>query len=177
MQAIAIDADVVLIVDDVVVAQIADGADLVPDIDRGEIDDRGLIVVSDSPSVDTEAAAPPVRADNHTEAPLKVSAAGDPIPRIALEELPIEAIETLILIYQGGPFPFERDGATFGNFEERLPAADAGYYREYTVITPGSDDRGARRIVTGNNDTEFYYTDDHYETFVEVVISEEDARP
>ncbi|MBD0419516.1 ribonuclease N [Streptomyces sp. TRM S81-3] len=79
-------------------------------------------------------------------------------------ELPAEARETLRLIDAGGPFPYERDGAVFGNFEGLLPRHERGYYREYTVRTPGSRDRGARRIVTGRHD-ETYYTDDHYDSF------------
>ncbi|MFD7407527.1 ribonuclease domain-containing protein [Streptomyces sp. NPDC059866] len=79
-------------------------------------------------------------------------------------ELPAEARETLRLIDQGGPFPYARDGAVFGNFERLLPTHERGYYREYTVRTPGSRDRGARRIVTGRGG-EIYYTDDHYDSF------------
>jgi ribonuclease T1 len=103
-------------------------------------------------------------------APLKRAATGDPIPRVYLAELPVEAAMTIELIQAGGPFPFERDGTVFHNFEQRLPAAGDGAYREYTVITPGSDDRGARRIVTDIDRTEFYYTDDHYESFSEIII-------
>ncbi|MFC9909462.1 ribonuclease domain-containing protein [Streptomyces sp. NPDC059862] len=79
-------------------------------------------------------------------------------------ELPAEARETLRLIDEGGPFPYARDGAVFGNFERLLPTHERGYYREYTVRTPGSRDRGARRIVTGRGG-EIYYTDDHYDSF------------
>lgn len=71
------------------------------------------------------------------------------IPEVAAVELPREARETLELIKQGGPFPHERDGVVFGNRERRLPARSRGYYREYTVPTPGAVDRGARRIVAG----------------------------
>ncbi|MEV7888232.1 ribonuclease domain-containing protein [Streptomyces sp. NPDC002817] len=78
--------------------------------------------------------------------------------------LPAQARETLDLIDVGGPFPYEKDGSVFGNFERRLPAHKRGYYHEYTVPTPGSRDRGARRIVTGRGD-EIYYTDDHYDSF------------
>ncbi|MFF4275499.1 ribonuclease domain-containing protein [Streptomyces sp. NPDC001536] len=78
--------------------------------------------------------------------------------------LPAQARETLDLIDAGGPFPYEKDGSVFGNFERRLPAHKRGYYHEYTVPTPGSRDRGARRIVTGQGD-EIYYTDDHYDSF------------
>lgn len=78
--------------------------------------------------------------------------------------LPAEARRTLALIDKGGPFPYAKDGTVFGNFEGRLPKHRRGYYHEYTVPTPGSHDRGPRRIVTGQGG-EFYYTDDHYESF------------
>ncbi|MEU8033505.1 ribonuclease domain-containing protein [Streptomyces sp. NPDC049099] len=78
--------------------------------------------------------------------------------------LPAEARRTLALIDKGGPFPYARDGVVFGNFEGRLPKHQRGYYHEYTVRTPGSYDRGARRIVTGQGG-EIYYTDDHYQSF------------
>jgi ribonuclease T1 len=79
-------------------------------------------------------------------------------------QLPAEARQTLALIDKGGPFPYARDGVVFGNFEGLLPGHRRGYYHEYTVRTPGSRDRGARRIVTGQGD-EIYYTDDHYNSF------------
>jgi ribonuclease T1 len=79
-------------------------------------------------------------------------------------ELPAEVRDTLALIKSGGPFPHQRDGIAFGNYERRLPAKERGYYREYTVPTPGSRDRGARRIIAGRN-REYYYTTDHYKTF------------
>jgi len=88
----------------------------------------------------------------------------DSIPEIAVGELPGEARETISLIRKGGPFPYRRDGVVFGNFEERLPARARGYYRAYTVRTPGAKDRGARRIVAGRGG-ELYYTDDHYLNF------------
>lgn len=69
-----------------------------------------------------------------------------------------------MLIKQGGPFPYKRDGVVFSNRERRLPSRPSGYYREYTVPTPGARDRGARRIVAGT-EGEYYYTDDHYNTF------------
>lgn len=83
---------------------------------------------------------------------------------VAVAALPPEARQTLALIHQGGPFPYPRDGSVFGNFERRLPARPRGHYREYTVKTPGSRDRGARRIVAGR-DGEYFYTRDHYRTF------------
>jgi ribonuclease T1 len=86
------------------------------------------------------------------------------IADVGLADLPPEARATVELIQQGGPFPYRKDGVTFGNRERLLPQARHGYYREYTVSTPGSRDRGARRIVTGSNG-ELYYTDDHYRSF------------
>jgi ribonuclease T1 len=92
---------------------------------------------------------------------------------VTLAELPPQALQTLRLIQQDGPFPYPRkDGSVFGNFEKRLPLQPRGYYREYTVPTPGSRDRGARRIVAGEGRSrdvatsgEYYYTDDHYRSF------------
>jgi len=93
--------------------------------------------------------------------------AREPAPQALLEvpvaALPKEARETLALVKRGGPFPYRQDGATFGNFEKRLPIRARGYYHEYTVPTPGARDRGARRIVAGGG--EYYYTDDHYRSF------------
>lgn len=86
------------------------------------------------------------------------------LPWIAAADLPPEGRETLELIASGGPFPYDRDGVVFQNREGLLPDEASGYYREYTVPTPGSDDRGARRIVAGA-DGELYYTDDHYDSF------------
>jgi guanyl-specific ribonuclease Sa len=83
--------------------------------------------------------------------------------------LPPEAIETLALIQRGGPFPYRKDGTTFQNRERLLPTKPRGYYREYTVPTPGARDRGARRIVAGGNPPEvFYYTADHYSSFRQI---------
>ncbi|WP_457974998.1 ribonuclease domain-containing protein [Arthrobacter sp. D1-17] len=86
------------------------------------------------------------------------------LPTIRESELPREGRLTLALIRQGGPFPYERDGVTFGNFERILPRKPGGYYKEYTVPTPGESDRGARRIVAGKAGDK-YYTADHYESF------------
>ncbi len=83
---------------------------------------------------------------------------------IPFVDLPAEARATLSLIKAGGPFPHRQDGSTFGNREKLLPRRDHGYYREYTVRTPGAQDRGARRIVAGSGG-EFYYTADHYRSF------------
>ncbi|APP80494.1 ribonuclease domain-containing protein [Xanthomonas hortorum pv. vitians] len=80
--------------------------------------------------------------------------------------LPTEAMATIVLIKRGGPFPHAQDGSVFGNREQRLPERERGYYHEYTVETPGSPDRGARRIVTGGTPPQaWYYSDDHYQSF------------
>jgi guanyl-specific ribonuclease Sa len=80
--------------------------------------------------------------------------------------LPPEAIDTLQTVARGGPYPYRQDDGVFGNRERRLPSQPRGYYREYTVDTPGSRDRGARRIVTGGRPpVEYFYTDDHYRSF------------
>jgi len=89
--------------------------------------------------------------------------AADP-ETVQADELPFEASTTLRLIESGGPFPYSQDGAIFHNYEGLLPERPDGYYREYTVDTPGSRDRGARRIVAGAGGDR-YYTDDHYATF------------
>lgn len=89
---------------------------------------------------------------------------GVALPEVRIGQLPPEAVRTLALIERGGPFPYRRDGAVFRNRERRLPPREQGYYREYTVPTPGAKDRGARRIVAGRG-SEYYYTDDHYESF------------
>ena len=86
------------------------------------------------------------------------------LPEVAAGELPPEARQTIALIRKGGPYPYERDGIVFGNFEGQLPAKARGYYREYTVTTPGAKGRGAQRIVAGRGG-ELYYTDDHYRSF------------
>lgn len=83
---------------------------------------------------------------------------------VAVDQLPREARATIALIRKGGPFPYARDGAPFGNREANLPPQKRGYYREYTVKTPGVRNRGARRIVAGAAG-DLYYTDDHYNHF------------
>jgi ribonuclease T1 len=98
----------------------------------------------------------------------QVPAAGREIAEIALGELPREAGEMLALIRAGGPFPHAKDGTAFRNRERLLPRQRRGYYTEYTVRTPGSRDRGARRIVAGGEPREsgeYWYTDDHYASF------------
>jgi ribonuclease T1 len=106
-----------------------------------------LLFLTGCSSADPDAPAPP-----------------DGLATVQEAKLPAEARETLRLIDGGGPFPYAKDGSVFGNFERLLPAHRRGYYHEYTVPTPGSRDRGARRIVTGQGG-EVYYTDDHYDSF------------
>ena len=92
---------------------------------------------------------------------------------VALAELPPEAQQTEKLIRAGGPFPYSKDGVTFGNRERQLPRRERGYYREYTVPAPGSRNRGARRIVCGGvppvKPEICYYTEDHYASFRRIV--------
>lgn len=84
---------------------------------------------------------------------------------------PTEVRQTLALIEAGGPFPYRQDGSTFGNRERLLPVEPGGYYREYTVPTPGARDRGARRLVLGDSG-EIYYTEDHYQSFTRIDLRE-----
>lgn len=95
------------------------------------------------------------------------------LTEIRAEEMPPEARETLARIRAGGPFPYRRDGVVFHNYEQRLPARREGYYREYTVPTPGEKTRGPRRIVCGGDEprrpAECYYTLDHYRSFRKIV--------
>jgi ribonuclease T1 len=99
-----------------------------------------------------------------TQATAYEFSSGNSAQTIAAAALPAEARDTLLLIEQGGPFSFPRDGVVFGNYEERLPHHQRGYYHEYTVKTPGAHNRGARRIVCGPL-PECYYSGDHYRTF------------
>jgi ribonuclease T1 len=93
---------------------------------------------------------------------------GDTMRTTSIAQLPSQGQDTLRLIARGGPFPYQQDGVTFQNRERLLPMQSEGYYKEYTVVTPGSPDRGARRIIEGR-EGELYYTDDHYATFMRVV--------
>lgn len=118
---------------------------------------------SDDPSSDGSASSEP----SYDASQPSYDGASDPESGLAWveeDELPAEARETLELIDDGGPYPYDRDGVTFENREGILPSQQGGYYHEYTVPTPGEDDRGARRIVTGGDD-EFYWTADHYSSF------------
>jgi ribonuclease T1 len=101
---------------------------------------------------------------NFTESFLSAGEKQHSIATINAADLPKEARQTIALIKKGGPYPYEKDGSVFGNFEKFLPLNERGYYKEFTVPTPGSRDRGARRIILGKAG-EMYYTDDHYESF------------
>ena len=99
--------------------------------------------------------------------------AADEMVTVALATLPAEAQATERLIRTGGPFPYPKDGSVFGNRERQLPAQRRGYYREYTVTTPGARNRAAKRIVCGGYQVTTpqacYYTDDHYASFRRIV--------
>ncbi len=95
------------------------------------------------------------------------AAARGPVGDAHVADLPKEARETLALIKKGGPYPYKQDDSVFGNRERLLPQMERGAYREYTVKTPGSRNRGARRIVVAKGVT-FYYTGDHYNSFQKI---------
>ncbi len=105
----------------------------------------------------------------------KGPAPGAEVSTIASTALPEQGRNMVRLIYQGGPFKYDKDGSVFGNREKILPARNRGYYREYTVKTPGERSRGARRIVCGglipSAPDACYYTDDHYASFRRIVQS------
>jgi ribonuclease T1 len=90
------------------------------------------------------------------------------LPTIASSALPSQARAVLALIDKGGPFAYKQDNTVFGNNERLLPIRPSGYYREYTVATPGSKDRGERRLIAGR-EGDIYYTSDHYESFRQVI--------
>lgn len=115
----------------------------------------------------TQASATPTVRATRTPRPTRTPADG--LLTVALAKLPPQARETIRLIQKGGPFPYKRDGVTFENREGLLPKRPSGYYKEYTVVTPGSADRGARRVIAGEGG-ELYYTDDHYDTFRRVLL-------
>jgi ribonuclease T1 len=95
------------------------------------------------------------------------------LPALSVEQMPAQAQQVYRQIHRGGPFAYAKDGSVFGNRERLLPARSRGYYREYTVPTPGAPDRGARRIVCGGSQPErpeaCYYTGDHYASFARIV--------
>ena len=113
-----------------------------------------------------KATAKPARTQTHT--PTAIPSTMDGLQTVRPADLPIEAQQTLALIDSGGPFPYARDGIVFQNREGILPKKSSTYYHEYTVVTPGSPDRGAKRLIAGSKG-EIYYTEDHYVTFVRVI--------
>ncbi|GAA4619518.1 hypothetical protein GCM10023108_44810 [Saccharopolyspora hordei] len=121
----------------------------------------GLLAVVGLVGFSTGAVSAPVTAPVAVQAPCGDTSGFE---KVNLSDLPAEAAETVDLIQQGGPFPYPQDGTVFENREGILPDCETGYYHEYTVETPGSDDRGARRFVVGEGG-EYFYTDDHYESF------------
>ena len=112
----------------------------------------------------TPVAAPPAAPGTPAAGAPAPGAPPGGLPVVVLADLPPEAAATVALIDAGGPYPYRQDDAVFENREGLLPERPAGYYREYTVPTPGSPDRGARRIVRGQ-DGEMYWTSDHYDSF------------
>ncbi len=122
----------------------------------------GLFAIKESQRPPPPQFAPSLTGDTAPSASPAPTRGNDPLPPF----LPPEARQTIALIQRGGPYPHRQDGSVFGNREQRLPERPRGYYREFTVETPGAPNRGARRIVTGGNPpTGWFYTDDHYETF------------
>lgn len=122
------------------------------------------------PATDAAKTATRTPASKRTVTPTQ-SAVINGYETIAASALPPEARTTLQLIANNGPFPYKQDGVVFQNREQILPKKSSGYYHEYTVVTPGSPDRGARRIIKGAQG-ELYYTDDHYNTF-KVILTDE----
>lgn len=119
-------------------------------------------------STGSDVSTTPTRATTGTSSATRDPASG--LAWVDLGTLPSQAQATVRLIQRGGPYPYSKDGAVFGNREGVLPSNKRGYYHEYTVETPGASTRGARRIVTGDDDRQFFYTDDHYRTFRRVRV-------
>ncbi|GAB2742046.1 guanyl-specific ribonuclease [Sinomonas soli] len=108
--------------------------------------------------------SPSLSASARAAAPSTARTNPSRLAEVKASQLPREGRDTLARIARGGPYPYSRDGVVYSNFEKILPAKPSGYYHEYTVTTPGSSDRGARRIVAGQQG-DSYYTDDHYASF------------
>ncbi|WBP88974.1 ribonuclease [Kitasatospora cathayae] len=112
--------------------------------------------------------SPPAGGASTPSAPNGAWTPADPaLADVCRTKLPSQAQDTLALIAKNGPYPYNRDGIVFENRESRLPKKGNGYYHEFTVVTPGSDDRGTRRVVTGGAG-EQYWSPDHYATFQEI---------
>ena len=127
----------------------------------------GQLTESTTPEATSTAEPAPGAASGTPAAPAPPAPAPENpsgLPEVRESALPAEGRRILNLIRAGGPYRYSQDDQTFGNFERILPRRDRGYYREYTVPTPGEPDRGARRIVAGAGGDK-YYTDDHYESF------------
>jgi guanyl-specific ribonuclease Sa len=123
--------------------------------------------------VASDGAAPQHETRSHDPVRTPDRGASPPLPSF----LPPEAEAVLAAIARGGPFEYRQDGTVFQNRERLLPRQPSGHYREFTVETPGSDDRGPRRIVTGGDPpTEFWYTDDHYRSFRRFEFDADSAR-
>lgn len=131
--------------------------------DPGSGDQRGSGPTATASGSSDGSAAPSGTAASRSPG-VRASRTAAGVPTVRAADLPVEARRTLQLIDRGGPFPYARDGVTFGNNERLLPAHPRGWYREYTVPTPGETDRGARRLVVGRDGAR-YYTADHYESF------------
>ncbi|MFJ1790778.1 ribonuclease [Kitasatospora griseola] len=114
----------------------------------------------------TSAPKPSAPAKSPTDLPTWVPT-NTALADVCRSKLPAQALDTLGLIAKGGPYPYRSDGIVFENRESRLPRQRNGYYHEFTVVTPGSDDRGTRRVVTGGAG-EQYWTADHYASFQEI---------
>lgn len=124
-------------------------------------------VFTEGPTTDVAEPGAPDEVEETEEAQQPESGGADPdsgLPLVDLADLPVEASDTVELIDRGPPYPYDQDGSTFQNREGLLPDADLGYYEEFTVEMPGSDDRGPLRIVVGD-DGELYWTEDHYDSF------------
>ncbi|MGL5866345.1 MAG: ribonuclease domain-containing protein [Dermatophilaceae bacterium] len=104
-----------------------------------------------------------------SSAPAATPASG--LPEVPESRLPSEAADTLVLVRAGGPYPYAQDDRVFGNRERLLPGKPRGYYREYTVVTPGESDRGPRRLVVGDAG-DIYWTTDHYASFRQVEVGQ-----
>ena len=122
--------------------------------------------VGATPDVGATSVAIPDLGATSDVATTQIAAKAAPTKAAATKAAATEVAQTLALIHRGGPFPYDRDGVAFGNFEHHLPDRPRGYYREYTVPTPGAHNRGARRIITGGRPpSEYWYTGDHYDSF------------
>ncbi|UVJ40340.1 ribonuclease domain-containing protein [Arthrobacter sp. CJ23] len=145
----------------VLVLAVVNGPALSGSVTSGSVPSSSGTTTAPSP-----APSAPLGSALESSAPAPANTSG--LAAVNASQLPQEARQTLALIAKGGPYPYERDGVNFGNFEGLLPKKSGGYYKEYTVKTPGESDRGARRIIAGKDGAK-YYTPDHYESFKFIV--------